>query len=86
MSDNSGGGWFFFCLDVFVFFVFFGVPASAFADTPTAFFRPPPFFFIGAEEGRGEKGSLEVFAMTDKSRGNEFGGGDYQSDYGSACV
>ncbi len=59
---------------------------AAFADTPAAFFRPPPFFFIGAEEGRGEKGSLEVFAMTDKSRGNEDGGGDYQSDYGSACV
>ena len=91
MSDNSGGGWFFFCLDVFVFFVFFGVPAEPAAfvtvvDTPTAFFRPPPFFFIGAKEGGGEKGSLEVFAMTDKSRGNEFGGGDYQSDYGSACV
>ena len=88
MSDNSGGGWFFFCLDVVVFFVFFGVPAeqSAFADTPAAFFRPPPFFFIGADEGRGEKGSLEVFAMTDKSRGNEDGGVNYQSDYGSACV
>jgi hypothetical protein len=42
------------------------------------FFRPPPFFFIGAQEGVGEKGSLEVFAMTDKSRGNENGGGDYQ--------
>ena len=88
MSDNSGGGWFFFCLDVVVFFVLFGVPAeqSAFADTPAAFFRPPPFFFIGAEEGVGEKGSLEVFAMADKSRGNEDGGGNYQSDYGSACV
>jgi hypothetical protein len=24
--------------------------------------------------------------MTDKSRGNENGGGDYQSDYRSACV
>ena len=51
------------------------------------FFCPPPFFFIvWAEDGGGEKGSLEVFAMTDKSRGNEDGGGDYQSDYGSACV
>ena len=61
--------------DVVVFF--FRVPAepSAFADTPAAFFRPPPFFFIGAEEGGGEKGSLEVFAMTDKSSGNEVGGG-----------
>ncbi len=67
-------------MDVVVFFVLFGVPAeqSAFADTPAAFFRPPPFFFIGAKEGGGEKGSLEVFAMTDKSRGNEDGGGDYQ--------
>ncbi len=78
MSDNSGG-LFFFCLaeDVVVFFVFFGVPAeqSAFANTPAAFFRPPPFFFIGAEEGRGEKGSLEVFAMKEKSSGNEEGGG-----------
>jgi hypothetical protein len=87
MSDNSGGGWFFFCLDVVVFFVLFGVPASVFADLPAAFFRPPPFFFIvWAEDGGGEKGSLEVFAMTDKSRGNENGGGDYQSDYRSACV
>ena len=78
MSDNSGGGWVFFCLDVVVFFVFFVVPALAFADRPAAFFRPPPFFFIGAQEGVGEKGSLEVFAMMDKSRGNENGGGDYQ--------
>ena len=79
MSDNSGGGWFFFCLaeDVVVFFVFFGVPAeqSAFADTPAAFFRPPPFFFIGADEDGSENGSLEVFAMRDKSSGNEVGGG-----------
>ncbi len=61
--------------DVVVFFV--GVPAepSAFADTPAAFFCPPPFFFIGAEEGGGEKGSPEVFAVTDKSSGNEVGGG-----------
>ena len=75
MSDNSGG-LFFFCLaDVVVFF--FGVPAepSAFADTPAAFFRPPPFFFIGADEDGSENGSLEVFAMRDKSSGNEVGGG-----------
>ena len=76
MSDNSGGGLLFLCLaDVVVFF--FGVPAepSAFANTPAAFFRPPPFFFIGAEEGGGENGSLEVFAMRDKSSGNEVGQG-----------
>ena len=75
MSDNSGG-LFFFCLaDVVVFF--FGVIAepSAFADTPAAFFRPPPFFFIGADEDGSENGSLEVFAMRDKSSGNEVGGG-----------
>ncbi len=75
MSDNSGG-LFFFCLAEDVV-VFFWVPAeqSAFADTPVAFFHPPPFFFIGADEGGGENGSLEVFAMTDKSSGNEVGGG-----------
>jgi hypothetical protein len=76
MSDNSGG-MFFLCLaDVVVFF--FGVPEepSALADTPAAFlFRPPPFFFIGTDEGGGENGSLEVFAMRDKSSGNEVGGG-----------
>jgi hypothetical protein len=74
MSDNLGG-LFFFCLaDVLVFF--FGVPAepSAFDDTPAAFFRSPPFFFIaGAEEGGDENGSLEVFVMRDKSSGNEVG-------------
>ena len=57
---------------------FFGVPAepAAFAmvDTPTAFFRPPPFFFIGADEGGGENGSLEVFDMHVKGSGNEVGG------------
>jgi len=57
---------------------FFGVPAepAAFAtgDTPTAFFRPPPFFFIGADEGGGENESLEVFAMQVKGSGNEVGG------------
>jgi hypothetical protein len=75
MSDNSGG-LFFFCLaDVVVFS--FGVPAepSAFADIPAAFFRPSPFFFIGADEDGGEDGSLEVFARRDKSSGNEVGGG-----------
>ena len=75
MSDNSGG-LFFFCLaDVVVFF--FGEPAepSVFADTPAAFFRPPPFFFIGADEDGSENGSLEVFAMRDKISGNEVGRG-----------
>jgi hypothetical protein len=50
-----------------------GVPAepSAFADTPATFFHPPPFFFIGADEDGGENGSLEVFAMREKSSGNE---------------
>ena len=43
-------------------------------DTPTAFFRPPPFFFIGADEGGGENGSLEVFDMHVKGSGNEVGG------------
>ncbi len=38
-------------------------------------FRPPPFFFIGTDEGGGENGSLEVFAMRDKSSGNEVRGG-----------
>ncbi len=67
----------FLCLaDVFFFF---GIPAepAAFAtvvDTSTAFFRPPPFFFIGADEGGGENGSLEVFAIRDKGSGNEVGG------------
>ena len=60
-------------------FFFFGVPAepAAFAtvaDTPAAFFRPSPFFFIGVDEGGGENGSLEVFAMRDKGSGNEVGG------------
>ncbi len=59
-------------------FLFFGVPAEpaafATADTPAAFFRPPPFFFIGADEGGGENGSLEVLAMRDKGSGNEVGG------------
>jgi hypothetical protein len=76
MSVKSGG-LFFFCLaDVVVFF--FGVPAepSAFADTPAAFFRSPPFFFIGgADEDGSENGSLEVFAMRHKSSSNEVGGG-----------
>ncbi len=74
MSDNLGA-LFFFCLaDVVVFF--FGVPAkpSAFADTPAAFFCPPPFFLIGADEDGSENGSLEVFAMRDRSSGNEVGG------------
>jgi hypothetical protein len=49
MSDNSGGGWFFFCLDVVVFFVLFGVPASVFADLPAAFFfvLPPSSSLFG---------------------------------------
>ena len=75
MSDNSGG-LFFFCLaDVVVFF--FGVPAepSAFANTPATFFRPSPFFFIGADDDGGEFGSLEVFVMREKSSGNEVGRG-----------
>jgi len=60
-------------------FFFFGVPAepeafATVADTPAAFFRPPPFFFIGVDEGGGENGSLEVFAMRDKGSGNEVGG------------
>jgi len=42
---------------------------------PAAFFCPPPFFFIGADEDGGENGSLEVFAMRDKSSGNEVGRG-----------
>ncbi len=42
---------------------------------PLPSFVLSPFFFIGAEEGGGEKGSLEVFAMTGKSRGNEDGVG-----------
>ena len=74
MLDNSGGFFFFVCLaDVVVFF--YGVPAepSAFADTPTTFFRPPPFVFV--DEDGGENGSLEVLAMMEKSSGNEVGGG-----------
>ena len=76
MSDNSGGLIFFCLADVVVFF--FGVPGaepSAFADSPAAFFCPPPFFLIGADEDGSENGSLEVFAMGDKSSGNEVGGG-----------
>ena len=66
---------------------FWGTCISFRGFTCCLFFCPPPFFFIvWAEDGGGEKGSLEVFAMTDKSRGNENGGGDYQSDYRSACV
>jgi hypothetical protein len=77
MSHNSGGLLFFSLADV-VFF--FGVPAepSAFAtvvDTPAAFFHPPPFLFIGVDEGGGENESLEVLAMRDKSSDNKVGGG-----------
>jgi hypothetical protein len=70
MSDYSGG-LLFFCVADVVFF--FGVPTE-----PSAFdavFCPLLFFFIGTDEGGGENGSLEVFAMRDKSSGNEAGGG-----------
>jgi hypothetical protein len=74
-SDNSGG-LLFFCLADVVFF--FGLPtepaAFTMADIPAAFFPPPPFFFIGADDDGGENGSLEVFAMRDKSSNNKVGG------------
>ncbi len=59
MSDNSGGLFFVYLADVVVFF--FEVPAepSAFANTPATFFRPPPFFFIGADEDGSENGSRQ---------------------------
>jgi len=73
MSDNSGGGLLFLCLaDVIVFFC--GVPAEPSA-LAAPFFRPPPFFFIRTDEGGGENGSLEIFAMRDKSSSNEVGRG-----------
>ena len=76
MSDNSGGFFFFVCLADVVAFFFGVVPAepTAFTDTPATFFRPrPPLFFI--DEDGGENGSLEVFAMMEKSSVNEVGGG-----------
>jgi hypothetical protein len=86
-SDNSGEFFLFGLADV-VFF--FGVPAepAAFAteDTPAAFLRPPPFFFIGANEGRGENGSLEVFAMQDKGSGLSSADEYNLDDNGGACA
>ena len=87
VAVNAGGFLFFWLADV-VFF--FGVPAepAAFAtvDTPTAFFHPPPFFFIGADEGGGENGSLEVFAMQDKGSGLRLADDYDLDDNGGACV
>ena len=86
-SDNSGEFLLFGLADV-VFF--FRVPAepAAFAteDTPAAFLRPPPFFFIGADEGGGENGSLEVFAMQDKGSGLRLADDYDLDDNGCACV
>ncbi len=70
MSDNSGGGLRFLCLAYVVVF-FCGVPAEPPSALAAPFFHPPPFFFIGTDKGGGENGSLEVFAMRDKSSGNE---------------
>ena len=63
-----------FCLaEAVVVFFFFWVPRAAgttTAGTTTAFFTFF-FFFIGT---RGEKGSLEGFAMWDRGSGKEVGG------------